>query len=323
MAGARENLKRRLSELDPDERKEIIDRIRAQRALQSTDEGTEVLAAEPVDDSTTAYNYEVAISGTVQAGNPPMAMMVGLPTEVSFDASATGEVTVVTEALEEAVNENIAVDVPLVTSILGLSPQDTLADLSSLIDESVAEINLNVEDATGDAMLAIAPAPDGELSITFPEGSAIGGILDAGILDGVELPEGEDITLEDAAAALGNVFDIELTGGNGTVTAETEITGFDFSFDNQTNSLEVNVADPDVLSNGIDTGVLVTASGEVTVSLDLSEIDSSLALLGIEMPPMLSFGMSFLDSMGIDAVTLGSGYFELQATIEPVSDTVV
>lgn len=321
MAGAmapREKLRGRLSELDPDERREILRRLREMRDLQPTDEGTKVLAAEPAADST-AYNYEVAISGTVQAGNPLMAMMVGLPTEVSFDASATGEVTVVTDELEEAVDENIVADLPLVTSILGLSPQDTLADLSSLIAESVDNIALDVTTPTGDSLIAIAPAPDGELSITFPSEGAI-----AGMLDGIELPSGEDITLEDAAEALGNVFDIELTGGNGTVTAGTDITGFDFSFDNQTNSLEVLVADPDVLSNGIDTGAgaIVTASGQVTVSLDLSEIDSSLALLGIEVP-MLSVGMSLLESLGIDEVTLGSGSFELQATIEPVSDTVV
>ena len=277
----------------------------------------QVLAAEPAAD-TTAYNYEVAISGDVQASIPLMATMLGLPSEVSFDASATGEVTVVTEALEEAVDENIVVDVPLVTSIMGLTHQDLLEDLQSLIAESVAEINLNVEDATGDSLLAIAPAADGELSITFPEEGAI-----ADILDGVEIPDVGDITLEDAAEALGNLFDIELTGGNGTVTAGTDITGFDFSFNNQTNSLEVNVADPDVLSNGIDMGAIVTASGEVTVSLDVSEIDSSLDILGIEMPPILSGGMSLLESLGIDEVTLASGDFELQATIEPVSDPVV
>ncbi|MGK7900171.1 MAG: hypothetical protein AB4352_01930 [Hormoscilla sp.] len=293
------------------------DAVASREIDNETTSVAQVLAAEPAAD-TTAYNIEVAISGDVQAGNPLMAMMVGLPTEVSFDASATGEVTVVTEALEEAVDENVVVDVPLVSSILGLSPQDTLADLSSLIAESVAEIELDVTTPTGDTLIAIAPAPDGELSITFPSEGPI-----AGILDGVEIPDVGDITLEDAAEALGNLFDIELTGGNGTVTAETDITGFDFSFDNQTNSLELNVADPDVLSDAIDTGAIVTASGEVTVSLDLSEIDSSLDILGIEMPPILSGGMSLLESLGIDEVTLGSGSFELQATIEPVSDTVV
>jgi len=298
----------------------IARRLLENESVESTTDNdvAEVLAAEPAAD-TTAYNYEVEISGDVQASNPLMATMLGLPSEVSFDASATGEVTVVTDELEEAVNdENIVADLPLVSSILGLSPEDPLEDLQSLIAESVAEIELDVTTPTGDAMLAIAPAPDGNLSITFPEEGPI-----AGILDGVEIPDVGDITLEDAAEALGNLFDIELTGGNGTVTAGTDITGFDFSFDNQTNSVEVNVADPDVLSNGIDRGAIVTASGEVTVSMDLSEIDSSLDILGLELPPALSGTIGLLGSFGIDELPLASGSFELQATIEPVSDPVV
>ena len=320
MAGAmasRENLKRRLSSLDPDERKKIIDRIRAKRAWQATEEGTEILAAEPAAD-TKAYNYEVEISGDVQADNPLMATMLGLPSEVSFDASATGEVTVVTDALEQAVGENIVADLPLVSSIMGLTPQDTLADLSSWIDDAIAQINLNVEDATGDAILEIAQAEDGEYSITFPGVDAI-----ADISDDVEIPAIEDITLEDGVAALGNLLEIELTEGNGTVTAGTDITGFDLDFSNPTKSLEVNVADPDVLSKGIDTGVAIALSGELSVNMLLSEIDASMELLGIEMPPILSLGMSLLDAMGIDEIPLGSGSFELQATIEPVSDPVV
>lgn len=299
-------------------RREILRRLRERRALQSTDEGTEVLAAEPVDDSTTAYNYEVTISGDVRADNPLMAMMVGFPSEVSFDASATGEVKVVTEALTQAVGENIVVDLPLVSSIMGLTPQDPLADLSSWINDAIAQINLNVEDATGDAILAIAPAAEGEYSITFPGVDAI-----VEISDDVEIPAIEDITLEDGVAALGNLFEIELTGGNGTVTAGTDITGFDLDFSNPTNSLEVNVASPDVLSKGIDTGVAIALSGELSVNMLLSEIDASLELLGIEMPPILSVGMSLLDAMGINEISLGSGSFELQATIEPVSDPVV
>ena len=241
--------------------------------------------------------------------------MLGLPTEVSFDARAAGKVTAVTEALEQAVDdENIAVYLPLISRILGLSHQDPLEDLENLIADSVAEIELDVKDTTGNSLIEIAPASDGELSITFTQEEAI-----AGILDGVDITAVGNTTLEEAAAALENLFEIELANGNGTVTAGTEITGFDFSFSNQTNSLEMNVADPDVLSNGIETRVNVTASGEFSVNLDLSEIDSSLDILGLGLPPALSGNIGLLGFLGIDELPLASGSFELQATREPVS----
>ena len=300
-------------------RKRLARRLRAgsfreNGSVESRDTDNIIIPAELAAD-TTAYNYEVEISGDVQADNPLIATMLGLPTEVSFDARAAGKVTAVTEALEQAVDdENIAVYLPLISRILGLSHQDPLEDLENLIADSVAEIELDVKDTTGNSLIEIAPASDGELSITFTQEEAI-----AGILDGVDITAVGNTTLEEAAAALENLFEIELANGNGTVTAGTEITGFDFSFSNQTNSLEMNVADPDVLSNGIETRVNVTASGEFSVNLDLSEIDSSLDILGLGLPPALSGNIGLLGFLGIDELPLASGSFELQATREPVS----
>jgi hypothetical protein len=173
---------------------------------------------------------------------------------------------------------------------------------------------------------------DGDITIDFPlVSSVLGSIADKPIEDilanfGITIPNSvveilDALDITDANSVIGvfdDLFNVDLAG-SGTLTSVTGTTDFIFNYASDTNSLVIDEFTPSVVVGSLVGQSTITAEGDFTVDLVLSELVELTTLLGIDLPSdVLSF-ITLAQTTGINELELASGSFDFNITTIPVS----
>lgn len=230
----------------------------------------------------TAIGYAGMISATVNF-NPLIVGIVGnylnveLPLGVSVNREFQGYLPVPSDLTQLPAGDisdgDITIDLPLISNVFGLNPDTSVLDLL------------------------------GNFGITVP--NSVLAVFDA-------------LEITDANSAIGvfdNLFDVELAG-SGTLTSVTGTTDFNFNYLGEENTFLIDGFDPIlpiVVAGGLVGASTITAEGDFSVDLVISEFVNLTNLLGISLPsdlvPLLT---------QIESIELASGSFSLDMTTVPV-----
>jgi hypothetical protein len=173
---------------------------------------------------------------------------------------------------------------------------------------------------------------DGEIAIGFPLASSVlGSIPNTPIVDilanfGITIPNSvveilDALDITDANSVIGvfdDLFDVALAG-SGTLTSVTGTTDFIFNYASDTNSLVIDEFTPSVVVGSLVGQSTITAEGDFTVDLVLSELVELTTLLGIDLPSDILLTITLAQTAGINELELASGSFDLDMTTIPVS----
>jgi hypothetical protein len=174
---------------------------------------------------------------------------------------------------------------------------------------------------------------DGEIKIDFPLISNVFGLNpDTSVLDllgnfGITVPNSvlaifDALDITDANSAIevvDNLFDVELAG-SGTLTSVTEATNFNFEYLGEENTFLIDGFDPTVVAGSLVGTSTITAEGDFSVDLVISEFVNLTKLLGIDLPSTVDILLASAQIAGINEIELASGSFSLDMTTVPVSD---
>lgn len=242
-------------------------------------------------DSPLAFDYTANITGQVTFNSVAVNLIqdfltnqleldVGsLPTQVNVNEEFTGQYTLPTDPTPFFSDGDITVDLPLLSSVIGFEPTDTITDILD------------------------------NFGIQIPESinQALGGL--------------ETTTAEGLVQELDDLFNLSFNG-DGTLTTGTDVTGFDFQYVNATNSFVINGFDPDVVAAGLTRESTVTATGDFTLDIVLSEFVEFAQQRSIEIPSNVSALITLAQGMGMNEIEIASGDFNLNLTTVPVSESV-
>jgi hypothetical protein len=174
---------------------------------------------------------------------------------------------------------------------------------------------------------------DGNIAINLPLiSNAFGLNPDSSVLDllgnfGITVPnsvlailDALDITdANSAIEAIDNLFDVELAG-SGTLASVAGSTDFNFNYLGEQNTLVIDGFDPIVVAGSLVGSSTITAQGDFSVDLVLSEFVNLTNLLGIDLPSNVDSFLTLAQLFNINQIELASGSFSLGVTTVPVSD---
>lgn len=173
---------------------------------------------------------------------------------------------------------------------------------------------------------------DGDITIDFPLISNVFGLNpEASVLDvlgnfGITVPNSvlailDALDITDANSVIGvvdNLFDVELAG-SGTLTSVTGTTDFNFEYLSEQNTFLIDEFDPTVVAGSLVGSSTITAEGDVSVDLVISEFVNLTNLLGIDLPSNVDLFLASAQVLDINQIEVASGSFSLDATTVPVS----
>lgn len=182
------------------------------------------------------------------------------------------------------------------------------------------------------AELPTGDISDGDITIDFPLISQVFGISpDTPVLDllsdfGITVPNSvleilDALDITDANSAIevvDNLFDLELTG-SGTLTSEAGTTGLNFNYLGEQNTFVIDGFDPTVVEGSLVGPSTITAEGDFSVDLVLSEFVNVTNLLEIDLPSNVDSFLAWAQLFNINQIEVASGSFSLDATTVPVS----
>lgn len=237
----------------------------------------------------TAIGYAGMISATVNF-NPLIAGIVGNYLNVELP-------------LGVSVNRDFQGYVPLPSDLTQL-PAGDISDGDITIDFPLISnvFNLNPDSSVLDLL--------GNFGITVP--NSVLAILDA-------------LDITDANSVIGvfdNLFDVELAG-SGTLTSVTGSTGFNFEYLGEENTFLIDGFEPTVVAGSLLGSSTITAEGDFSIDLVISEFANLTNLLGIDLPSTVDIFLASAQFLGINEIELASGSFSVAASTVPVSVPVV
>lgn len=176
---------------------------------------------------------------------------------------------------------------------------------------------------------------DGDITIDLPLISNVFGLNpDTSVLDllgnfGITVPNSvlaifDALEITDANSAIevvDNLFDVELAG-SGTLTSVTGATNFNFEYLGEENTFLIDGFDPTVVAGSLVGASTITAEGDFSVDLVISEFVNLTNLLGIDLPSTVDILLASAQFAGINEIELGSGSFSLDMATVPVSDSL-
>lgn len=176
---------------------------------------------------------------------------------------------------------------------------------------------------------------DGDITIDLPLISNVFGLNpDTSVLDllgnfGITVPNSvlaifDALEITDANSAIevvDNLFDVELAG-SGTLTSVTGATNFNFEYLGEENTFLIDGFDPTVVAGSLVGASTITAEGDFSVDLVISEFVNLTKLLGIDLPSTVDILLASAQFAGINEIELGSGSFSLDMATVPVSDSL-
>ncbi|AFZ21244.1 hypothetical protein [Allocoleopsis franciscana] len=173
---------------------------------------------------------------------------------------------------------------------------------------------------------------DGDITIDFPLISNVFGLNpDSSVLDlldnfGITVPNSvlailDALDITDANSVIGvfdNLFDVELAG-SGTLTSVTGTTGFNFEYQGEENTFLIDGFEPTVVAGSLVGSSTITAEGDFSVDLVISEFVNLTNLLGIDLPSNVDSFLALAQVFNINQIELASGSFSLDMITVPVS----
>jgi hypothetical protein len=174
---------------------------------------------------------------------------------------------------------------------------------------------------------------DGDITIDLPLISNVFGLNpDTSVLDflgnfGITVPnsvlailDALDITdANSAIEAIDNLFDVELAG-SGTLASAAGSTDFNFNYLGEENTFLIDGFNPIVVAGSLGGQSTITAEGDFSVDLVLSEFVNLTNLLGIDLPSNVDSFLTLAQLFNINQIELASGSFSLGVTTVPVSE---
>lgn len=173
---------------------------------------------------------------------------------------------------------------------------------------------------------------DGEITIDFPLISNVFGLNpNTSVLDlfdnfGITVPNSvlailDALDITDANSVIevvDDLFDVELAG-SGTLTSVTGSTDFNFEYLGEENTFLIDGFNPAVVAGSLGGSSTITAEGDFSVDLVISEFVNLTNLLGIDLPSNVDSFLAFAQVFNINQIELASGSFSLDMTTVPVS----